>query len=82
MICSTGKTPFGTEELAIEALVQNYIRHQHRPGAGPQDVYQCQDCGNWHFTSRPPTNPILLKPETIARIKQEGRAMEWESKFR
>ena len=82
MACVTGKTSFESEELALEALVQNYIRHQHRPGAGPQDIYQCPECGDWHFTSRPPTNPFLLKPETINRIKEEGRAFEWERKFK
>ena len=81
MTCITGKTAFNSEELALEALIQNHVRHQHRKGAGPQDVYLCQDCNNWHFTSRPPTNPILLKAETQERIKQEGRAFEWERKF-
>jgi hypothetical protein len=82
MRCPTGKSAFSSEALALEALVQNHIRHQHRFGAGPLDVYQCVDCNEWHFTSRPPMNPHLLDPEVQQRIKSEGRALEWERKFK
>ena len=63
--CVTGKTVFDTEELAVEALVQNHIRNRHRPGAGPVNVYACDDCGAFHFTSRPPAHSILSDPETL-----------------
>lgn len=82
MRCPTGKTAFPSEALALEALIQHHIRHQHRFGAGPLDVYQCPDCSEWHFTSRPPMNACLLDPAVQARIKAEGRAMEWEDKLK
>ncbi len=77
MNCASGKTPFDTQELAIEALIQNHIRSRHRPGAGPQNVYECADCGRFHFTSRPPAHPTLSDPETIRRIIEEQRGLDW-----
>lgn len=82
MGCPTGKTSFHTEELALEALIQNHIRFQHRKGAGPQNIYQCDDCDDWHFTSRLPSHPSLLDPETQKRIVEESRAKDWEDRLR
>ena len=82
MGCPSGKTSFQSEEIAVEALVQNHIRFGHRKGAGPQNVYLCDDCDNWHFTSRLPTNSTLLEDETQKRIVEESRAQNWEQKLR
>lgn len=82
MGCPSGKSSFQSEEIALEALVQNHIRFQHRKGAGPQSVYQCDECDNWHFTSRLPSHPTLLDSETQRRIANESRAQNWEHKLR
>lgn len=82
MSCPSGKNGFYSRELAIEALIQNHIRSGHKKGSGPQNVYDCADCGEWHFTSRTPTAEELLDPETVAFITRERNAMEWERKLR
>lgn len=80
--CVTGKTVFESLEIAEEALIQNHIRNNHRSGYGPINVYQCQDCENWHFTSTGLINQLLETPEVINRISRERRALEWEFKLR
>jgi len=80
--CVTGKSPFQDRALAIEALIQNHIRNQHRHGTGPLNVYQCDDCGEWHFTSKPPMAEELMDPVVQKRIRDEGRALDWEKKLR
>ena len=82
MSCRSGKTSFESRELAVEGLIQNHIRRLHHSGKGPINVYECEECGNWHFTSRPPIIDELNDPEVIQRIKEEGRAFAWEQKLR
>ena len=82
MRCPSGKTSYLSRELGIEALIQNHIRFNHREGAGPLNVYECLDCGDFHFTSRPPQAAELSEPITINKIRQEKNAGQWERKFR
>ena len=82
MKCPSGKTSFESRELAIEALIQNHIRFNHNPGQGPQNVYECGDCGQFHFTSRSPAAQELEDPDVQERIAKERRALQWEQKFR
>lgn len=78
--CSTGKTCYEDQYEAEQALIENWIRYHHRPGAGPQNVYQCQDCGLYHFTSRGPMSEVL--EENMNHILSQRRVRDWESKFR
>lgn len=82
MNCSSGKTTFDSKELAEEALIQNHIRNNHRPGTGPQNIYVCGDCGMWHFTSKGPVSPLLQDEEVKDRIAKEKRSQDWETRFR
>ncbi|MEM6831684.1 MAG: hypothetical protein AAGA66_09710 [Bacteroidota bacterium] len=81
MKCVTGKIGYRTEELAKEALIQNHIRRSHRDGSGPINVYQCNECGEWHFTSKGDTADFLTDKEVMERIKREQRALDWEGRF-
>ncbi len=82
MNCPTGKKSFDSRGLAIEALIQNHIRFHHNAGAGPLNVYECHECGQYHFTSRPPEAEELTDPEIQSRIQKEKRALDWEQKLR
>lgn len=80
--CTSGKTIFQSKELAEEALIQNHIRNNHRAGSGPINVYECNDCQNWHFTSTGETSFLLLDTEVKNRISKDRRAMEWEYRLK
>lgn len=79
--CITGKRSFADEELALEALIQHHIINDYPPNQGPINVYECSECGNWHFTSKG-TNKILDNPDIKNRIKKERIANQWERRLR
>lgn len=82
MGCVTGKTTYESEELAKEALIQNRIIRNHRDGSGPINIYNCADCGEWHFTSKGEEAAFLSDKEVSDRIQRERQFNEWSGKFR
>lgn len=76
--CVSGKRTFESEELALDALVQNHIRNEYRKGQGPINVYNCADCGWWHFTSKGEVNALLKDESVQKKIAEERRAFFWE----
>ena len=78
MDCVTKKVCFATKELAEEALINNRVRFN----TGPNNIYQCDDCGYYHFTSQGSVHSSLADKETKERIKRETDAGFWEDKFR
>jgi hypothetical protein len=80
--CATGKRLYHSEQLAEEALIEAHIHFDYRAGGGPVAVYLCDECGEYHLTSRGPMNSRLaqqLEDGTIQKLKLAGR---WQSKFR
>ena len=82
MKCISGKTSYHTKEMAEEALIQHRSRHFHRLTSGPINVYQCDDCGEFHFTSKGPIHPLLQSEDIQKEIKLAQEASHWEGKFR
>lgn len=82
MECVTGKRPYETEGMALEALIDIRGRNNYRANSGPINIYQCQDCGQWHFTSKGPVHPLLTSEETQKRISSQNEAEFWERKLR
>lgn len=79
--CISGKRCFDDEGIASEALVQHHILNEYSANQGPRNVYQCEECGNWHFTSKS-KNSLLDDPDISKRIKKEREASQWERKLR
>ncbi len=77
--CPTGKRCFDSEVIAREALVQVRARHGYSESEGPQNVYRCDICHAFHFTS---SSANSLSPEEKAREKREREARFWEDKFK
>lgn len=80
--CITGKRIFHSEELAKEALIQHHIINDYKHTTGPINVYSCQECGNWHFTSKGERNEIFEDEAMVEYIKRERRAWHWEKGLR
>ncbi len=78
--CTTRKICHDSEERALNALIENRIRFHHPHGSGPINVYQCTECGYYHFTSKGNTHPELL--EQADYIATQRRARDWEQKLR
>jgi len=82
MNCSTGKRSFLTKELAEEALISNRSRFHHNDESGPINVYLCNDCGNYHFTSKGPKSALLDDEKVQNHINLNREAGYWERKLR
>ncbi len=80
--CISGKRIYHLHQLAEDALIEAHIHFEYKSDGGPIAVYQCDECGDYHLTSRGPMNERLaglLKDGTIKREKEAGR---WQSKFK
>ncbi|TRX48925.1 hypothetical protein FNH22_28220 [Fulvivirga sp. M361] len=82
MSCPSHKRAYVSREQSEEALIQHHIHFHHGENNGPTNVYQCDHCGGWHFTSKAPLAAILQEEETQKRIKKERIAADWERKLR
>lgn len=82
MKCSTHKVCYETREMAVEALIQNRSRYHHASNSGPLNVYQCDSCGLFHFTSKGPAHEALTSEENKKRIELGREASYWEDKYR
>lgn len=73
---------YATEEIAEEALIEAWTRFAFHERHGPVAVYQCEDCGAFHFTSRPPMNEKLAAALREGRIERQTEVKRWEDKWR
>lgn len=82
MQCVTGKKMYTSRQLAEEALIDVRARFQYRETAGPVTVYQCDDCGCWHFTSKGDPGDFLNCKEVKKRIADQKESDYWDWKTR
>lgn len=80
--CPTKKICFSTKEVGEEELVSNRAKYNYSVGAGPVNVYLCDLCGNYHFTSKGETNPKLLNKDIKKKIDRESEANYWLDKLK
>ncbi len=81
-MASCAKRSYATEEIAVEALIGAHTHFNFNNGAGPISVYQCDDCGQYHLTSREPMNEKLASLLKEGKINQQKEADHWERKWR
>lgn len=79
--CVSGKHIYPTRETAEGALIDAWIRNNYREGSGPVDIYQCEDCRRYHFTSQGAMNAALKKALEDGTIQKRRNSADWERKF-
>ena len=75
--CITHKKMYVTRESAEDALIEARIQFEYAPGSGPVAVYQCDDCGHYHLSSKGPMNEKLSQYITDGKIKLHKEANRW-----
>ncbi len=80
--CPTGKRLYHSEQLAEDALIEAHIHFDYRSGGGPIAVYRCEDCGDYHLTSRGPMNERLARLLDKGEIQKQKEASRWQDKFK
>lgn len=79
--CSTGKICHMSQEVAEEALVENRARNNFDHAAGPINIYKCEICHYFHFTSKGNPREMLSDPVVQRKIERMKIQNHWERKF-
>ena len=82
MTCPTHKRCYLSREMAEQALLENRSRNYYAENDGPINVYECDICGYFHFTSKGEKSDILKSNEAIEKIDKSREASYWEDRFR
>ena len=80
--CSSHKKSYPSLTLAEDALIEAWIKFQYAPGSGPIAVYRCDDCGEYHFTSKGLMNERLASALSSGKIKRERESNDWMNKLK
>lgn len=78
--CSSGKRTYPTREVAEDALIETRTRFENPQG--PVSVYQCEDCGYFHLTSKGPMNEKLARALAEGSIGRQKEANRWLDKLK
>ena len=80
--CISGKRLYASQQIAEDVLIETWTRFDFTPANGPIAVYQCEDCGYYHLTSRGPMNDKLAKAIEEGRIRRGQEAARWIDKLK
>jgi hypothetical protein len=80
--CISGKRAYPTQQVAEDVLIEAWIRYDYNSNNGPMSVYKCDECGNYHLTSRGPMNERLANALGEGKIQQQKEARRWEERFK
>ncbi len=82
MSCPTHKYEYYNQDLAETALIDQHIYKGFLPHQGPQNVYECDHCGQWHLTSKShERNPRLQEMIDSGEMKRKQEGSRWERRF-
>ena len=73
---------YSSQEVAEDVLIEAWTRFDYSPGKGPVAVYQCEDCGHFHLTSKGTMNQRLSRALEEGRIQRQKEADRWMDKLR
>ena len=80
--CVTAKKMYPSQEIAEDALIEARTQFEYKENQGPIGVYQCEDCGYYHLTSKGKMNDKLAAQLKNGKIKLQKEANRWTEKFR
>jgi uncharacterized Zn finger protein len=80
--CITHKKCFPTLDVAEDVLIEAQTNYDYAPGSGPIAVYQCEDCGQFHLTSRGPMSVRLAQYLASGAIRRQKEANRWLTKLK
>ncbi len=80
--CISGKKRYDSRHMAEDALIDAWERNYYTLTNGPVNVYRCEDCGDWHWTSKGTLNERLAAELRGERLKKKREANDWEKRFK
>jgi ABC-type ATPase with predicted acetyltransferase domain len=73
---------YDSKEIAEEVLLETWSRFEFASNNGPVAVYQCEDCGRYHLTSKGPMNEKLAQALREGKIQRQKEANRWADKLK
>ena len=80
--CPSHKKVYQSRGQAEDALLEARAKFDHTPNTGPIAVYQCEDCGFYHLTSKGKMNEKLAKHLAEGKIDLQKEANRWLDKLK
>lgn len=80
--CISNKRAYPTKEVAEDALIEAHTQFDYGKASGPVAVYQCEDCGYYHLTSKGPMNEKLEAVMKGGKLKHQKEASLWMHKLK
>jgi hypothetical protein len=80
--CISGKRLYPTETVAEDVLIELWNKNEYAPNRAPLNVYQCDECGYYHLTSRGPMNERLARYLSTHQAKIDKEASKWLNRFK
>ncbi|MCO5232007.1 MAG: hypothetical protein M9958_12725 [Chitinophagales bacterium] len=80
--CSTKKIGYSSENSAISALLEAHQKSNFNTNSGPQNIYKCSICEQYHLTSRKPSHPVLKQNATSMSERTQNDIQRWSNKFK
>ena len=80
--CISSKKVYATSQIAEDALIEARTQFDYGPNKGPVAVYQCEDCGYFHLTSKGAVNPRLAQYISDGKLQRQKEANKWMEKIK
>ena len=80
--CVSHKKVYPTLEIAEDALIDAHTHFDYAPHKGPVAVYQCENCGHYHLTSKGTMNKKLSQFISEGKINKQKEANRWLDKLK
>ena len=80
--CVSGKKMFISLTIAEDALIELWSKNEYRQGEGPVAAYCCEDCGQYHLTSKGPMNERLAEALAGDELRIRREANKWIDKLK
>ena len=80
--CPSGKKLYATAQLAEDVLIELWTRNAYHNNQGPVNYYQCEDCGNYHLTSKGSMNEKLAQYLASDQVRIQREATRWLDKLK
>lgn len=80
--CVSHKKTYPSLEIAEDALIEARTHYEYGKSGGPVAVYQCDDCGFFHLTSKGVMNARLERLIREGKISREREANQWMKRLK
>ena len=73
---------YSSQEVAEDVLIEAWTRFDYTSGNGPVGIYQCEECGHFHLTSKGQMNEKLSQAISGGKIQRQKEADRWMDRIK